>query len=108
MPFRASDRCSAGQTIDRAAGYPRTVLRWRAPDLGEASFLDFLRSLPYVAVAGFVLGFIGSWVKPVESVDSVVDRLEFGAVCAGFYLVMMPLVFGIKKWWDWMWSRAGF
>ncbi len=65
--------------------------------------MDFLRSLPYVAVAGFALGFIGSWVKPVESVDSVVDRLEFGAVCAGFYLVMMPLVFGVKKWWDWMW-----
>lgn len=83
-------------------------VRWRRSDPAPESLSDLLRSLPAVAVAGFLLGAVGSWVKPVPDVESIVDRLEFGAVCAGFFLLIAPLVFGGRKLWDFMWSRAGF
>lgn len=73
-----------------------------------APFSELLRSLPYIAIAGFVLGFIGSWVKPVADVDTVADHLQFGVECAAFYLVLLPVVIAAKRLWDWMWSRAGF
>ena len=78
------------------------VLKRRRNDVEEESFSDLLRGLPYVAVAGFFVGFLGSWVKPVEEVETVVDRLEFGVVCAGFSLVLVPLVFILKKIWPLM------
>ena len=78
------------------------MLKRRKDDVEEESFSDLLRGLPYVAVAGFFVGFLGSWVKPVENVETVVDRLEFGVACAGFFLVLVPLAFILKKIWPLM------
>ena len=37
------------------------------------------------------------WVKPVPDVESIVDRLEFGAARAGFFLAIAPSAFGAGK-----------
>ncbi len=77
-------------------------------DLSDAPFSEVLLALPRIGVAGFLIGFIGSWVKPVDNVVTIVDRLQFGALIAACFAVMIPVILLCLKLWNWMWARAGF
>ena len=98
---RRADAAHPTRRISRepSAATLESVLKRRRDDVEEESFSELVRGLPYVAVAGFFVGFLGSWVKHVEDVETVVDRLEFGVVCAGLFLVLVPMAFILKKVW---------
>lgn len=71
-------------------------------DITEGSLREILLGLPRVALGGFLIGFVGTWIKPVENVESLVDHLEFGALCAAMFLVLVPIIALCKTLWEHM------